>query len=331
MTEPKTLQAAIKFYSDPDNCLAYLAQKRWPDGVVICPTCGGKQVHFLKTRRLWQCVNEHPKRQFSIKVGTVMEDSPIALEKWLMAMWMLSNCKNGISSYEIHRAIGVTQKSAWFMMHRIRLAMHKGSFTTKLGGGGKAVEMDESFIGGKARNMHKSKRRKMQVRGQAHMSLVVGILERGGEVRAHVVPERDKKTLGPMVREHVEKGTPLYTDEWMGYDGLKGEYPHEVINHAETYVRGLVHTNGMENFWSLLKRGLKGTYVSVEPFHLYRYIDEQAFRFNNRATKKRHVTDADRFRLVTSQLADKRLTYKQLTGKEMEKPHPGLPNDAVPF
>src|SRR5579864_1340669 len=328
MTEPKTLQEAILYFGNPDNALNYLAKKRWPDGVVICPTCGGKQIHFLKTRRLWQCVNEHPRRQFSIKVGTVMEDSPIGLDKWLCAMWMICNDKNGISSYEIHRGLGITQKSAWFLLHRIRFAMHDGgSIFRKLSG---HVEVDETFIGGKARNMHSQRRRRLMIgqRGVINKTIVFGMLERGGHVSAHVVPERDKSTLHPIIKQHVDKGSAVYTDELRSYDGLANEYSHEVINHAEKYVRGLVHTNGMENFWSLLKRGLHGTYISVEPFHLFRYIDEQAFRFNNRGTKHTPMNDADRFRLVTSQLADKRLTYKTLTGKEMEKPHA---DDTVPF
>ncbi|HLJ25072.1 MAG TPA: IS1595 family transposase [Candidatus Angelobacter sp.] len=324
MTEPKTLQEAILYFGNQNNCLAYLANKRWPDGVVICPTCGGNQVHFLHSRGLWQCVNKHTRRQFSIKVGTVMEDSPIGLDKWLCAMWMLTNDKNGISSYEIHRGLGITQKSAWFLMHRIRLAMQEnGTIFRKLTG---HVEVDETFIGGKARNMHKAKRKaKIQGRGATGKVVVMGLMERGGHVRAQVIPERDKPTVQGVVREHVSEGSSVYTDELVAYLGLDDKYSHEIINHAEEYVRGLVHTNGMENFWSLLKRGLHGTYVSVEPFHLFRYIDEQSFRFNHRATPKHPMTDADRFRLVTSQIAGKRLTYKELTGKEMEKPRPEIP------
>jgi transposase-like protein len=333
MTEPKTLQEAIKVYSDQDTCLGYLAKKRWPDGVVICPTCGGTQVHFLKSRRLWQCVNEHPRRQFSIKVGTVMEDSPIGLDKWLAAMWMICNDKNGISSYEIHRGLGITQKSAWFLMHRIRLAMQEnGTIFRKLSG---HVEVDETFIGGKARNMHKSKRERVVYgRGTAGKVVVMGTLQRGNDqgpsqVTAQVVENRHVETLQGAVKKNVEKGSTLYSDEFSGYAGLKSEYDHKVINHADEYVRGLVHTQGMENFWSLLKRGLHGTYVSVEPFHLFRYIDEQAFRFNNRATKKHPMNDGERFRLVTSNIGGKRLTYQELTGK-VGKPRPELPDSSVP-
>lgn len=314
--EPKTLQEAITYFSDLDNCLAYLAKKRWPDGVVICPTCGGKQVHYLSTRRLWQCVNEHKRRQFSIKVGTIMEDSAIGLDKWLAAMWMICNDKNGISSYELHRCLGVTQKSAWFMAHRIRLSLHKEPLG-KLSG---HVEADETFIGGKARFMHKDKREKINRRGFGGKTVVVGVLERGGEVRTEVTPDRERNTLQAIVRQHVQPGSYLSTDDCKGYWGLYGDYIHQIVDHAETYVSGQVHTNGMENFWSLFKRGLKGTYVSVEPFHLFRYLDEQMFRFNNRATKKRFIGDSDRFQMAVSQIADKRLTFDQLTGRRAEQP-----------
>src|SRR5712691_9433519 len=152
-SEPKTLQDAIVYFSSPDNCLAYLMARRWKDGVV-CPTCESKEVGFVASRRLFQCKTRHPKAQFSIKLGTIFEDSPLGLDKWLLAMWMLANCKNGVSSYEISRATGITQKSCWFMLQRIRLAMQDEA-SNKLGG---EVEIDETFIGGKARNMHKAKR-----------------------------------------------------------------------------------------------------------------------------------------------------------------------------
>lgn len=320
MKEPKTLQEAIKFYSDPDNCLNHLVAQRWPDGVVTCPTCGSKDVRFIATRRIWECKTKHPKKQFSIKVGSIFEDSPIGLDKWLTATWMISACKNGVSSYEIHRAIGVTQKTAWFMMHRIRIAMHDGPFTTKMGGGGKEVEVDETFIGGKARNMHKSVKAR-RITGQGHNNIdkviVMGVLDRDKkQVRTQVIPDRKRETLHPIVKEHVAAGTALYSDELWGYTGLETEYDHQVIDHAIEYVKGKVHTNGMENFWSLLKRGLSGTYVSVEPFHLFRYLDEQEFRYNNRGSKQLPIHDGQRFRMVTANVAGRRLTYKQLTGKD---------------
>jgi hypothetical protein len=314
--EPKTLQEAITYFSNLDNCLAYLAKKRWPDDVVICPTCGGKEVHFLKTRRLWQCVNEHKRRQFSIKVGTIMEDSAIGLDKWLAAMWMICNDKNGISSYELHRCLGVTQKSAWFLGHRIRLSLQNGSLA-KLQG---HVEVDETFIGGKARFMHRSKRAKLDKMGWGNKTIVGGFLERGGKVRTEVIKNRERSTLHAMVLDNVEYGSQLSTDDCHAYWGLDKKYIHQIVDHAECYVRGQVHTNGLENFWSLVKRGLKGTYVAVEPFHLFRYLDEQVFRYNNRATKKHFIGDGDRFQMAVSQIGDKRVTYDQLIGRRAEQP-----------
>lgn len=276
--EPEILQEAILYFSNPDNCVQYMAALRWPNGVVICPICGSDRVSaFNSTRRTWKCSTHHFKREFSVKVGTLFEDSPIGLDKWLAASWMLTNCKNGISSYEIARDLKVTQKTAWFMMHRIRMAVHDESFGEKLGG---EVEVDETFIGGKARNMHLDKReRRITGTGGTDKTIVFGALERGGRVRATVVADRKKTGLQACVRQHVEAGAALYSDALHSYDGLAQDYAHKVIDHAEKYVDGLIHTNGLENFWSLLKRGIAGTYVSVEPFHLFRYLDEQAFRY----------------------------------------------------
>jgi transposase-like protein len=321
MTEPTTLQEAIIYYSDPDNCLRKLVSKRWPSGVVQCPRCGSERVKFNAKRRTWQCGSHHPRREFSVKVGTIFENSPLGLDKWLTALWMVVNCKNGISSWENHRALGVTQKTAWFMGHRIRLALQNGTFDKQLGGDGKGVEVDETFIGGKARNMHANRKsEKIPVRGGAAGKVaVMGLLERHGEVRLQIVPNVRRHNLTPVIKEHVAPDTEVFTDALKSYELLgmdEARYVHYVIDHAEEYVRGRVHTNGLENFWSLLKRGLKGTYVSVEPFHLFRYLDEQAFRYNNR----RNLNDSDRFDLALSQVVGKRLTYAQLTGKNPETP-----------
>jgi transposase-like protein len=306
--EPKSLQEAIVYFSNPDNCIDYIAVRRWPNGV-ICPGCGATKVSFNATRRTWKCGSHHPKREFSIKVGTIYEDSPISLDKWLTATWMLTNCKNGVSSYEIARDVKVTQKSAWFMLQRIRLAMQDEFFGSKLGG---EVEVDETFIGGKARNMHVSERkRRITGTGTKDKTAVMGILERGGKVRAAVVPSRRKTVLQEEVRKHVTAGAALYSDALMSYEGLATDYAHRVVDHATQYVDGRVHTNGLENFWSLLKRGISGTYVSVEPFHLHRYLDEQMFRFNNR----KELDDAGRFDLAVRQIVGKRITFAQLTGK----------------
>jgi transposase-like protein len=306
--EPKTLQEAIVYFSNQENCLTYLVARRpeWKDGVT-CPECGSARIGFLKNQLRWQCAEKHPKRQFSVKVGTIFEDSPLGLDKWLPAMWLILNCKNGVSSCEIARALGVTQKTAWFMLHRIRLAQ-QGKHGGKLSG---EVEVDETFIGGKSRNMHKSKRaRVITGTGGKDKTVVMGMMERGGNVRAMVVDSRRRKELQSQIREHVETGAAIFSDELKSYEGLGADYQHAVINHAVEYVNGNVHTNAMENFWSLLKRGLHGTYISVEPFHLFRYIDEQAFRFNNRK-----MTDAERFDIGVREIVGKRLTYAELIGK----------------
>lgn len=307
--EPKSLQEAIVYFSNPDNCIDYVAIRRWPNGVA-CPGCSSTKVSaFNPTRRTWKCGSHHPKREFSVKVGTIYEDSPIPLDKWLTATWMLTNCKNGVSSYEIARDVKVTQKSAWFMLQRIRLAMQDDFFGSKLGG---EVEVDETFIGGKARNMHLSERkRRITGTGTKDKTAVMGILERGGKVRASVVPSRRKTVLQEEVRKHVTAGAALYSDALMSYEGLAADYAHQVVDHATQYVDGRVHTNGLENFWSLLKRGISGTYVSVEPFHLHRYLDEQMFRYNNR----KDMNDAARFDLAVRQIVGKRITFAQLTGK----------------
>jgi transposase-like protein len=307
MNAPRTLQEAITFFSDFVNCQRFMIELRWPDAKVRCPTCQSEKVTYLANPRVWKCYAKHPRAKFSLKVGTILEDSPVGLEKWLPAIWLLANCKNGISSYELHRALGVTQKTAWFMLQRIRLAMQSGSFE-KLSGG---VEADETFIGGLARFMHKDKKAKITGTGGAGKAIVMGLLERDtGKVRLKHVPNVQHRTLQQEIREQVKPGSQIFTDDWIAYNGLDSDYAHKVINHAEAYVKGNVHTNGIENFWSLLKRCLKGTYVSVEPFHLFRYLDEQAFRYN-----ERKGNDASRFAKVAGAIVDRRLTYAKLTGK----------------
>jgi transposase-like protein len=308
MESPRTLQDAIIHFKDYQNCKTFMMELRWPDGKVKCPHCASEHVTYLEKARVWKCYGGHSRPRFSLKTGTIFEDSPLGLDKWLTAVWLVVNCKNGVSSYEVSRDLGVTQKSTWFMDHRIRFALHEGSFDKPLSG---EVEADETFVGGKARNMHASKRAaKVTGTGPKDKTAVMGILERGGKVRATVVPNRKKKALQSEVREHVQAGSALYTDALKSYDGLD-EFQHQVVDHAVQYVDGKVHTNGLENFWSLLKRGLSGTYISVEPFHLFRYLDEQAFRYNNR----KELDDFDRFKLAMSRIVGKRLTWDRLTGK----------------
>ncbi|HTR35192.1 MAG TPA: IS1595 family transposase [Bryobacteraceae bacterium] len=317
--QPQTLQEAIVYFSDQENCLNYLVSRRpeWKDGVV-CPTCGSKKVGFLKNQLRWQCSNRHPKRQFSVKVGTIFEDSPLGLDKWLPAMWLILNCKNGVSSCEIARALDVTQKTAWFMLHRIRLAQQSRP-GKKLGKSGNPIEADETYVGGKLINMHLDRQTRMRMGkrrtgGFESKAIVMGLLERHGEARVKVIPRSRAYYVRSNVVENVEKGATVYTDSLRSYRNLPVDgFVHEFIDHTESYVRDNVHTNSLENFWSLLKRSLKGTYVSVEPFHLQAYADEQCFRFNHRK-----ATDAERFDLGVREIVGRRLTYAELTGKEGE-------------
>ncbi len=302
---PETLVEAVKLFANEDTALRFMVSLRWPEQV-CCPRCGSVRVRFIGTRSVWECRETHPGKRFSIKTGTIMEDSPLPLSTWLVAIWLEANAKNSISSYEVMRSLGVTQKTGWFMQQRIRLAMQNGDFFKKLTG---EVEVDETFIGGKARNMHAG-RRKAKGRGAAGKAVVMGLLERHGEVRTLVVDNTKRRTLLPHVHTHVEKGAQVFTDALASYSGLSPSYVHQVIDHAECYVKGNVHTNGMENFWSLFKRCIKGTHISVEPFHLFRYLDAESFRFNNRKTD-----DGNRFLKVLSQTTGKRLTYKGLIGE----------------
>jgi len=317
-TWPETLQEAIQYFTDHNNCHKFMVALRWPDGKVTCPTCGSEKVTYLAKQRRFKCYGKHSKAQFSIKVGTIFEDSPLGLDKWLPAAWLICNCKNGISSYELARDLKVTQKSTWFMLHRVRLAMQNGTFRKLFGN----VEADETFIGGKAELMNnKAKARKISQgrfgHAQVGKTIVMGLLERHGEARMKVIPGRKRRHAATEVVKNVAPGSSVYTDQLSSYDALTSQYAHEVIDHTEAYVKGNIHTNGLENFWSLFKRALKGTYVSVEPFHLQAYADEQCFRFNERKT-----TDFDRFAGVMKQIVGRRVTYKEVTGK-LDEIEPG--------
>jgi len=308
MDSPKTLIEAIQYFSDAENCRQFMIAVRWNDGIVRCPICQSEKVTYLAKAKVYRCYGKHPKQKFSLKVGTVFEDSPIGLEKWLPAAWLLSNSKNGVSSYELSRSLGVTQKSAWFMLHRIRTAMkedHKGMTTGSHWGN--PIEVDETFIGGKPQNKHLGKRQRKD------KAIVMGMLNRETrQIRAKVIPNVKRETLQAEILANVGFNAHVFTDGHVGYDKLSEykNFTHRTVNHINEYVNGRVHTQGIENFWSLLKRGLNGTYVAVEPFHMDAYVDEQAFRYNNRKQ-----TDAKRFEKVLSQVAGRRLTYNDLTGK----------------
>jgi len=305
MSKPKTLLEAIRYFSDPDTCTAFVAQIIWPDGP-FCPACACTEYSYLSTRRVWKC--KACKKQYSVKVGTIFENSPLPLSKWLPAVWLIANSKNGISSHELGRALGITQKTAWFMLHRIRLAMQTESFVRLSG----EIEVDETFIGGKARNMHAADRKRKAVKRGGKGSgktPVFGMIERGGKVKAQVVPDVRGKTLRPIIKASVANGSTVYSDALPSYNGLGVRFTHKTIDHAERYVDGKVHTNTIESFWSLLKRSLSGTYISVEPFHLFRYIDERVFAFN-----QRRDSDYARFEAILGAVSGRRLTYAGLIG-----------------
>lgn len=320
-TLPASLREACVYFYSEERSHAFLVQMRWPDGV-CCAHCQstnvGKMVEAKAkrrtpdatdrqryTRRLWNC--KACKRQFTAKTGTIFEDSALPLGTWLPAVWMICNAKNGISSCELARSLRVTQKSAWFMLHRIRLAMRSGGFA--LSG---EVEADEAFIGGKVHNMHAKKRRAMK-HGFSNKTQVVGVLERspnrgGSKVLLEAMDGKAPAHVTDHVVRSVKEGSKLYTDAAGHYSGMKHYYDHEFIDHAITYVKGKVHTNGLENFWSLLKRTLRGTYVHVSPMHLFRYLDEQTARFNERLDN-----DADRFVSIMQRVSGRRLPYVALT------------------
>jgi transposase-like protein len=320
----KTLTQAIRYFSNPDVAQEFFVKIRWPDGV-CCPHCGSVSVAYLKNQRRWQCHEKHPRRQFSAKVGTIFEESPLGLEQWLVAVWLETSAKNSISSYELARALGVTQKTAWFLLHRVRHALHVGSFDKKMQG---VVEADETFVGGLAKNMHKGRRRMVITGGGGvNKTPVMGLLERHdgkkhSTVRAQVVPNIQRDTLHPIIHRNVEPGSAIYTDAMHAYRQLEPTYFHDFVDHVESYVKGAVHTNGLENFWSLLKRCIKGTHVNVEPFHLGAYVDSEAFRFNHRKGN-----DGDRFLLALQGVTGKRLTYKNLIGKDSLEGRAASDND----
>jgi transposase-like protein len=304
---PKTMLEAVRRFADPQVAHDYFVQHRWPNGAA-CPLdgCGSMSVAYMPKRRRFYC--RDCKGQFTAKTRTIFEDSPIGFDKWLPAFWLLASNRNGISSYELARALDVTQKTAWFILHRIREAMKDKTFKKFSG----PVESDETYIGPKQRSgLRPGDHHGRKSRGPAYgKQIVQGIVERKGDVRAFVIPSIKRATLTDKIREHVQPGATVYTDALASYNSISDEYVHHAINHAVEYVRGHVHTNNIEGFWSVFKRTLKGTYVAPRPEHLQAYVEEQVFRFN-----QRKATDGARFAKAIKKSDGKRLTYKSLTGR----------------
>ena len=307
---PKTLMEAVRYFACPDVCDEYMRKIKWPDGKVTCPHCGSDRIGEIKTLRLQRC--KDCRKKIYAKQGTIFEASPLGLDKWFVAVWCVANCKNGISSHELARAIGVTQKSAWFMLHRIRLAMEAVDDGGPFDG---PVEADTTYVGGKAENMHKDRRAKViKGRGASGKTAVHGVLQRStpeqtSVIRAQVIDREDTDTLLGIVRHHVKRGAEVYTDAAPAYVGLMASHYHDAIDHSIAYVADQIHTNGVENFWSLFKRSVKGTYVAIAPFHLFRYVGEQVYRFNHRK-----LTDGQRFDRVMARVVGRRLTFRVLCG-----------------
>ena len=303
---PQTLQQAVVYFTNEDNAFQFVKAMRWTNGEPACPFCKSTRAYELNERR-FKCGD--CRKKYSVKNGTIFEESPLSLGTWMCGFWLIVNAKNGISSYEIHRALDVTQKTAWFMLHRIRLAMQNGSIIKMAG----TVEADECFVGPNADFMHKSVKKKKGIgRGFTAKTAVMGLLEHSKEkgksrVAAKVIRDTKKKTLKENIDANVETGSTLHTDAWIAYQSLGADYIHKFVDHAVEYVRDGVSTNGLENFWCLLKRTIKWTYVAVNAQHLFRYLDEQTFRFNSRA-----LTDGDRFVAAVARFTGKRLTYAKL-------------------
>jgi transposase-like protein len=307
MDIPKTLLQAVRYFANPDTCEEFMREIKWHGNEPNCPQCGSSRIGEIKTRRMLQC--KSCRKQFSSTVGTMFEDSPLSLDKWFVAVWAIANCKNGISSHELSRTIGVSQRTAWFMLHRIRVAMDCAD-GDKFDG---TSEMDTTYVGGKAANMHTKRREQLiQGRGAVGKTAVHGILQRGTDsrtsrVNAAVIGDNGAISTMSHIKQTVQHGSTVYTDEARAYDNLIKDYIHQAVDHSVEYVKGAVHTNGIENFWSLFKRSVKGTYVHVMPYHLFRYVSEQVYRFNYRK-----LTDANRFWLLLNKVVGKRLTYRML-------------------
>lgn len=318
MQQIKTLQQAIQYFSNELVCVEFISKLKWgDDGRPFCPKCGSDNVIGLRTRPVFKCREKGCKKQFSIKTGTIFESSPLSLTKLLTGLWLVTNAKNGISSCEVARSLGMSQSSAWHLLHRCREAMRTGSIGKKLSG---TIEADATYVGGKEKFKHKDKKLSTPLNpfgahGGAGKTVVLGMLERGGDVRAMVVKsEHSVPQIEAHLLRNVEEGSILSTDKHPTYSHVAirnpSHFDHQFVDHMVEYVKGDVHTNGLENFWTLFKRSIKGTYTQCAPFHVDRYLDEQVYRYNNRK-----LNDWQRFEKVVSQIFDRKLPLAVLTSK----------------
>lgn len=306
----KNLQDVAAYFSNEEKARDFLENMRWPDGRIVCPICGVRDAYRNGDCKTYKCRDKDCKTNFSVTVGTMLENTKLPLGKWFIAMYLISAHRKGISSCQLGRDLGIGQKAAWFVNHRIRemLKDGSGSFLTGL------VEIDETYVGGKMANMHTTRRNKYKELNQDNKVPVMGLVQRDGKAKLQVI---GKKTFKEMVVQNVNKEAVVITDSHSGYEGLKETFSdHQSVNHSEfEYKRGIYYTNTVEGFFSTFKRGIIGTYHQLSAKHLQRYCDEFTYRFNSRKIK-----DADRF-LFTFKNIQGRLTYKQLIG-EGRKPQP---------
>lgn len=311
-TTPQSLLEAINYFSDDAKCVAFLERFLWEDGKPHCPKCGSDNVSKLNFRPAYRCRENGCKKSFSLKSVSIMNHSPLPITKWVPAIWFVINHKNGVSSCEVARALKITQKAAWHLCHRIRKVVSNGSFTKMTG----VIEVDETFIGGKEKFKHGMKDKSLAQWKKAQQkhggkTVVMGMVERGGEFRGKVVDSTRRVSLEPEVRANVAEGSTIYTDSLKSYQRLNDVYNHGWVDHSNNqYVKGEAHTNTMENFWSCFKRSIKGTYIQIASFHTDRYLDEQSFRYNYRK-----LNDAQRFEIAVGKIFGKKLPYSVLTGK----------------